>query len=43
MWQDNYQTRAACRNLMIDLLPTAGDPQPFEDAAITYTFAPSSP
>jgi hypothetical protein len=37
-WQDNYQSRATCRTILIDLL--GKDPAAFKSASVSYTIAP---
>lgn len=38
-WSDQYQSRATCRTILIDLLGSAGDT--FKSASVEYTIAPA--
>lgn len=39
-WQDTYLSRAACRNILIDLLETGGEPAILREASVAYEIAP---
>ncbi len=41
-WADTYLSRATCRNVLIDLLEQADQPQVFKAAATRYRIAPES-
>jgi len=38
VWQDQYQSSARCRTILVDLMPGAG--KPFAGAAVAYQIAP---
>lgn len=42
-WNDTFMTRAACRNILIDLLDNAGQPEVFHAANVSYHIRPEAP